>query len=76
MRRDINTLDGFMDAQAGGIICGRHGHSNKIVLPVQKRDETREVLCRCSVCRKDTWVTFSREGYRRFLEDLAAGKIK
>lgn len=62
--------------QARAYICGERGHSWKFVLPVQKRDETHEVLAGCSVCSEVSWIQLPPEGYQEFLKDLAAGKIK
>lgn len=73
--RDINTLRGFLDAQAEGLICGRHEHSFKIALPVQKRNDTREVFTKCATCGRETWMKLPEQGYARFLRDLEDGKI-
>jgi len=69
------VLDDLLRSQRG-YICVQTGHINHIALPVQKDDEKRKVLCRCVTCNKETWAELPEDGYKDFLADLAAGKIK
>ena len=62
--------------QSRAHICGRFGCSLRFVLPVQKRDETREVFATCLICGEKVWKKLPPEGYERFLKDFSGGKIK
>lgn len=65
----------LLNEQARACICGKLGHSRRFVLPVQKRDGTRQVLTMCKTCGEETWIQLPSDGYERFLEDLTNGKI-
>lgn len=71
-----HVLQSFLDEQAGVCICSRLGHSWRIILPVQKHDESREVYVLCATCKTKGWLQFPEDGYQKFLKDLAAGKIE
>lgn len=64
----------FLRAVAG-VHLRLPGHSQGIVLPVQKRDESREVRVKCRICKEETWLELPEDGFARFLQDLADGKI-
>lgn len=66
----------LLNEQARAYICGRLGHSWRCVLPIQKRDETREVFCMCVTCCRESWIQLPPEGYERFLKDFADGKME
>ena len=66
----------LLNGQARAYICGELGHSRGFILPVQKRDESREVLAMCRTCREEAWIQLPPEGYEQFLKDLADGKIE
>ena len=70
------SLHQLLKEQARAYICGKLDHSWKFALPVQKKDEIREVLCICSSCEKERWIQLPPKGYQKFLKDLEAGKIK
>ncbi len=72
----LDHLHQLLKEQARAYICGKLDHSWKFALPVQKRDESQEVLAICSTCEDERWVRLPPEGYQEFLKDLAAGKIK
>lgn len=59
-----------------GLICAQTGHTKHIALPVQKDDVQRRVLCRCVTCGRDFWEELPEGGYKQFLADFEAGKIK
>lgn len=59
------------------LICSELGHSWCLVSPLEKHDNTQEVLCRCSTCDfGPSWIKLPAKGYERFLDDVIAGKIK
>ena len=64
----------FLTAQRS-LICAQLQHNWHCILPLQKRDETKEIFCMCGTCHLERWKTFPAEGYQRFLNDLASGKI-
>ena len=68
-------LDELLKSQRG-LICAQTGHNDKFVLPIQKDDTARRVLCTCSICERQVWKELPEAGYKRFLADLAAGNIK
>lgn len=72
----MSDFEEFLNDQKRVWICGKVGHSQWLASPMQKRDETHEVLAVCITCGEQEWVQLTEEGYSRFLEDLAAGKIK
>lgn len=62
--------------QAREFICGKLGHAWKIALPVQIRDETKEVLVGCPTCEEKKWHKLPDGGYEQLKKDIADGKIK
>ncbi len=64
----------FLEEQCG-IICGRLGHSPKLVLPPQIRNNNTEVLLRCKTCGEEKWTRFLEGGYEELMKDIASGKI-
>ena len=71
----MNQLHQLLKEQARAYICGKLDHSWKFILPVEKRDERRQVHVRCSACELEAWMELPEEGYRRFLKDMKDGKI-
>lgn len=69
-------LHQLLKEQARAYICGKVGHSWKFKLPIEKKDESREVLSICSSCEEEKWIQLPEKGYQRFLKDLSVGKIK
>ncbi len=61
--------------QAREFICGKLDHDWRSKLPIQTRDETRQVLCVCAMCEEESWEKFPEEAYRRILADVASGEI-
>ena len=72
----MGDLRELLNEQAAMNICSKLDHSWKALLPIQKKDEKREVLCICTSCHRESWVVFPEKGYARFLKDLNDGKIK
>lgn len=70
-----DAFEELLNEQSRAYICGYLGHSQGIVLPVQKRDESREVRVKCRICKEETWLELPEDGFARFLQDLADGKI-
>ena len=68
-----NHLQVLLTEQARAYICGNLGHDLRIVFPLQSRDETREILCRCATCGENVWKELPLDGYERLLKDVAAG---
>lgn len=66
----------LLKEQARAYICGKLGHCLRFVLPVKKRDESREVYAACVICEEYGWVQLPEDGYQKFLVDLTNGKIK
>lgn len=71
----MTTAQQLLLEQARAYICPRLGHSWKFVLPVEKRDESREVFARCATCGESQWIQLPEDGYTKFLKDLEDGKI-
>ena len=72
----MGGLQKLLDEQARAYICGKLGHSRRFILPVQKRDESREIFSICKECNEEAWIELPQKGYEKFLKDLADGKIK
>ena len=72
----MDAFQQLMNEQAAEFICGPLGHGLHFVLPLQIRHATREVFCVCTTCSTKSWVQLPPEGFKEFLEDAAAGKIK
>ncbi len=62
--------------QSRAYVCPKVGHNFHFILPLQTKDESREVLCVCVGCEEKHWKVFPEDGYKRLLADNAAGKIK
>jgi len=72
----MDSLPDLLNEQARAYICGKLGCSRHFVLPLQIRQETRQVLTECATCQEKSWIELPPEGFRRFLQDAADGKIK
>lgn len=69
-------LQQLLREQARAYICGELGHARRFALPIQKRDERREVLTICATCREEAWVQLPQNGWAQFSNDLAEGRIR
>lgn len=70
-----NGLHELVNEQVRAWVCGEFGCDQRFVLPLQIRKETQEVLSQCALCHSQSWVQLPPEGFKRFLVDVAAGKI-
>ena len=53
------------------ILCDEGGHRPRwIVNPIQKRNDTQQVLCICEECEKEAWARLNEKQYAKFLEQL------
>jgi hypothetical protein len=76
VRQEIDQTRQLLNQQSKAYICGRLGHGWVILLPLEAREATQEVLCKCKICEEGpAWVTLPQEGYERLLRDVAVGKF-